>query len=71
MKTLFLSYGSGLHQQEVHYAVRCLSVHAPAAPADVLVYTDTPATFCGLAATIVHITASQWTDWGGPQNFNH
>jgi hypothetical protein len=71
MKTLFLSYGTGPHQLEVQYAVRCLSVQSPAASADVLVYTDTPATFNGLPATIVHITSSQWTDWGGPQNFNH
>jgi len=71
MKTLLLSYGTGPHQLEVQYAVRCLSVHSPAASADVLVYTDTPATFNGLPATIVHITTSQWTNWGGPQNFNH
>ncbi|MFN9287625.1 MAG: hypothetical protein ACK6EB_06085, partial [Planctomyces sp.] len=64
-------YGTGPHQLEVQYAVRCLSVQSPAAPADVLVYTDTPATFNGLPATTVHITTSQWTDWGGPQNFNH
>ncbi len=71
MKTLFLSYGVGPHQSEVQYAVRCLAVHSPTTPADVLVYTDTPASFTALPATIVNIPTKQWTDWGGPQNFNH
>lgn len=71
MKTLFLSYGTGPHQAEVQYAVRCLAVHSQLSPADVLVYTDTPDYFDGLSACIQHIPASQWTDWGGPQNFNH
>lgn len=71
LKTLFLSYGTGLHQAEVKYAVRCLSVHSQLIPADVLVYTDTPAYFDGLPACVEYIPAAQWTEWGGAQNFNH
>jgi hypothetical protein len=69
---MFLSYGTGPHQAEVEYAVRCLAAQdSGRVPEDVLVYTDTPQRFAHLATAIQYIPADQWRDWGGPQNFNH
>jgi hypothetical protein len=71
LKVLFLSYGVGLHQQEVQFAVQCLQLHQPVEPESILVYTDTPHCFASLPAQVVEITSEQWRNWGGPRNFNH
>ena len=71
LKVLFLSYGVGLHQLEVQFAVQCLQLHQSVEAERILVYTDTPQSFAQLPVQIVEITSEQWRNWGGPRNFNH
>jgi len=72
MNLLYLSYGSGSHEQEVIFSV--LSVLRWASGRHVgriLIYTDHPDTFQGLPVQVQFISSHQWNDWAGPNQFNH
>lgn len=70
---LYISYGSGAHEQEVIFsllsALRWLGPDR--ANIRFLIFTDRPATFEGLPATVEYIAPQQWTAWAGPTRFNH
>jgi hypothetical protein len=72
MQLLFLSYGHGLHQQEVICAVHSI-LHCGGAdtPYQIVIYTDAPEVFAGLPVRVHLVTTQTWREWGGPQNFNH
>lgn len=71
MIVLFLSYGTGPHQDEVHFAIRCLQHMQALQHCRPVVYTDSVQRFRRLPVDIVEVSTSQWRDWGGPHNFNH
>ncbi len=72
MQVLLLSYGHGLHQQEVIFAVHSiLHRRGQDAPCRIVIYTDEPDVFAGLPVKVQLVTPQQWQEWGGPQNFNH
>ena len=70
---LYLSYGQGLHEQEVAFSL--LSAWRWAEPGAneirFLVYTDHPESFAGLPVTIELVPREQWDEWAGPFQFNH
>lgn len=70
---LYLSYGQGLHEQEVAFSL--LSARRWAEPGAneirFLVYTDRPESFAGLPVTVEPVTREQWDEWAGPFQFNH
>jgi hypothetical protein len=69
---LYLSYGTGPHEQEVMYSVLS-GIRWSASNRDyrVLVYTDHPDVFCNLPAHVQFISSDQWGDWAGPHSFKH
>jgi len=72
MKLLFLSYGRGLHQHEVAFAVHTIRWHHRFEPVpEVIVYTDDPEFFARLPVTVHYVSTEQWNVWSGPQAFNH
>lgn len=72
MQVLLLSYGHGLHQQEVIFAVHSI-LHRGGqdATCQIVIYTDEPDVFAGLPVRVQLVTPQQWQEWGGPRNFNH
>ncbi len=72
MNLLYLSYGTGSHEQEVIFSI--LSAFNLSPEGDeyrILVYTDHPDTFQDLPVQVVFISPSQWDNWAGPTQFNH
>jgi hypothetical protein len=71
--SLYLSYGQGLHEQEVAFSI--LSARHWAGPGAneirFLVYTDRPESFARLPVTIELVTREQWDEWAGPFQFSH
>ena len=69
---LYLSYGTGPHEQEVAFSVSSLLYHADFdSNLRILLYTDHPHNFEHLPAEVILIPSEQWQDWSGPHNFNH
>lgn len=70
---LYLSYGHGLHEQEVAFSVLSAWrwIAAEAAAPRILVYTDHPELFASLPVTIELITEEAWREWAGPFRYNH
>lgn len=69
---LYLSYGQGPHELEVIYSV--WSARHCSADGDnlrIVIYTDHPDSFSNVEADVELISTDQWSEWGGPQNFNH
>lgn len=69
---LYLSYGTGPHEQEV--ICSALSAHhwTPIGTGyNVLVYTDHPESYRDYPFQIEFISTDQWDEWAGPRNFNH
>ncbi len=69
---LYLSYGSGPHEQEVICSL--LSAYRWSAPGDtyrILVYTDHPESYRDLPLEIQFVSPMQWQEWSGPKQFNH
>ena len=69
---LYLSYGSGPHQQEVIFSA--LSAHHCSPANDdyrIWIYTDDAEMFKNLPVEIQFISTDQWNDWAGPKRFNH
>ncbi|MEI7702703.1 MAG: hypothetical protein WCK86_23105 [Planctomycetia bacterium] len=72
LRLLFLSYGQGLHQQEVICGVHSiLHCGGSGIPFQIVVYTDEPEVFRDLPVKLHLVTPQQWRVWGGPKNFNH
>lgn len=72
LQLLFLSYGQGLHQLEVIFAVHSiLRCAGRDVICQIVIYTDEPDVFAGLPVKVQLVTPQQWQEWGGPQNFNH
>jgi hypothetical protein len=70
---LYISYGTGLHEQEAVFSLLSAWRWAPPKSDDVhfLILTDHPESFTNLPATVELITADQWREWAGPTQFNH
>lgn len=70
---LYISYGTGLHEQEVVFSMLTAWkwVGPDAGSIRYLILTDHPENFAGTPATIEHISAEQWRDWAGPSQFSH
>jgi hypothetical protein len=68
---LYLSYGRGLHEQEVTFSVLSASRWSDPTRYRVLIYTDHPESFQNLDADIVFVSPEQWDEWSGPRNFAH
>lgn len=69
---LFISYGAGLHEQEIVFSLlSACHWQNPTESLRLLVYTDRPETYKKLPVTIEVIPAEQWSDWAGPTRFNH
>lgn len=70
---VYLSYGTGPHVDEIIYSI--LSVHHWIGPAEsgieIIVYTDSPAAFVGLGATIVELDDATLREWAGRMNYAH
>ena len=70
---VYLSYGTGPHVDEIIFSI--LSVHHWIDPAEsgieIIVYTDNPAAFVGLGATIVELDDATLREWSGPMNYAH
>lgn len=71
---LYLSYGRGLHEQEVEFSIATAKfqceIHQEPLP-KILIFAEYPEHFKDSSAEVVHIPASTWESWSGPTNFNH
>lgn len=69
---LYLSYGAGPHEQEVIFsALSALHWRSDGPDHQIFIYTDHPESFRGLPFHVEFITSEQWSDWAGPNQFNH
>lgn len=70
---LFISYGQGLHEHEIAYAVWSIHSHRKTKGfKKILVYSDRPNEFSNLPGVVlVAIPKETWEEWGGPYRFNH
>jgi hypothetical protein len=70
---LYISYGVGLHQQEAIFSLLSALHWNRQKPDDLrfLIFTDRPAGFSNLPATVEFIEPEQWRTWSGPTLFNH
>lgn len=68
---LYLSFGSGPHVNEVRFSVLSARRFLGARPQTcrVVVYTDSPAHFDGLAVEVIALSARELEEWSGPQQF--
>jgi hypothetical protein len=72
MKLLFLSYGQGMHQHEVVFAVHTIRWHYRfESPPEIVILTDDPDFFLGLCVTVQYVSPQEWKEWSGPHAFNH
>ena len=70
---LYISYGSGPHEQEVIFSLLSALRWVGPAALDLrfLILTDRPTSFAGLPATVEYISPERWDEWAGPTRFNH
>ena len=70
---LYLSYGEGLHEQEVVFSLFTALRVSPglARHCRILVFTDRPSVFAALPVEVHEVKPEQWVDWSGPWNFAH
>ena len=70
---VYVSYGSGPHVQEVRFSILSALRFRGGWPSDdrLLIYTDTPADFQGLGATIHPLTPEQLAAWTGPGGYHY
>lgn len=69
---LYISYGSGPHEQEVIYSIlsarywskRCSNYR-------ILILTDHPQSFTGVDAEVEFISPALWNEWSGVANYAH
>ena len=70
---LYISYGQGLHEYEVIFSIltclRCMGTCGD--KTKIVVYTDRPHAFVGLPITVTHVPETTWTEWSGPDGYNH
>jgi len=72
MNLLYLSYGTGPHEQEVIFSIFSALHWSPEyGNYQVLIYTDHPESFQDLPVQVQFISPDQWNDWAGPKQFNH
>jgi hypothetical protein len=70
---LYISYGAGLHQQEIIFSLLSAWRWSELGGDSIrfLVFTDQPGAFDGLPVAVEHIPEEQWTEWSGPHRFKH
>jgi hypothetical protein len=70
---LYISYGTGLHEQETVFSLLSAWHWTPPGTDDLrfLVYTDHPPAYADLPVTVEFIPTEQWVEWSGPTRFNH
>ena len=68
---LYLSYGTGLHEQEVIYSALTAYRWSRIGEYRIRIYTDHTETFRDLPLEIQFISPDQWDEWAGPKRFNH
>lgn len=74
MKTvLYISYGTGWHEQEIVFSLLSALRWTGLEPSDLrfLILTDHPASFADVPATVEFVSPEQWRAWSGPTHFNH
>jgi hypothetical protein len=71
---LYLSYGSGVHEQEVEFSIATARYQCQSNGENhprIMVFAEHPEHFKDCPAEVVHIPAATWLDWSGRTNFNH